>query len=481
MSGHLSSRISGLFTKSSRPIPITNRSQQAADHLKPMTPNHLYRWLIEPYQFLASAQDKRRAQLLAGLLLVLIPCTMSGAIASYPDRWATSYLLWGITAVMLLAYALSRTAYYNLGAILALGALNFSSFGAILVSPNETYTPEKLGLIFVWVVIPLVLGQIFFSSRGFIRLVSLNLVGLIALTRLPSLSDTAVLAPIGIILSVAVVLLVATSYRDAVERDRLAELQARQEALTAVNQQLTSQEQALRQYTTELESQNAELDAFSHTVAHDLKNPLVALMAIGNMIELLGPHPNPEKLNYYIHRIERNTDKMAKIIDELLLLAHVRKTDHIDTHPIDTPAILTAVIERLGDLIQDNHAQIILPSDPWPTAWGHAPWVEQIWVNYLSNAIKYSGVPPVITLGAETLPANRVRFWVQDNGEGLSAAQQAQLFTEFSRLHQVRADGHGLGLSIVQRIAQKLGGEVGVQSAPGQGCRFFFDLPATHP
>ena len=73
-----------------------------------------------------------------------------------------------------------------------------------------------------------------------------------------------------------------------------------------------------------------------------------------------------------------------------------------------------------------------------------------------------------------------MRFWVRDNGPGLSQEEQARLFTPFERLHQRRAEGHGLGLSIVQRIATKLGGQVGVESdeLPGQGCTFYFTLPA---
>jgi two-component system, sensor histidine kinase and response regulator len=81
-------------------------------------------------------------------------------------------------------------------------------------------------------------------------------------------------------------------------------------------------------------------------------------------------------------------------------------------------------------------------------------------------------------LGADAPAAGVVRFWARDNGPGLSAGQQAQLFTPFTRLHTERADGQGLGLSIVQRIIEKLGGTVGVESAQGQGATFFFTLPA---
>ena len=73
-----------------------------------------------------------------------------------------------------------------------------------------------------------------------------------------------------------------------------------------------------------------------------------------------------------------------------------------------------------------------------------------------------------------------VRFWVRDNGTGIPPEQQARLFTPFTRLAQARATGHGLGLSIVQRIVEKLGGQVGVESQPGQGSLFSFTLPTSH-
>jgi signal transduction histidine kinase len=105
-----------------------------------------------------------------------------------------------------------------------------------------------------------------------------------------------------------------------------------------------------------------------------------------------------------------------------------------------------------------------------------------VWVNYLNNDAKYGGrseenVPPQILVGCDA-PANGiVRCWVQDNGPGIPSEQQTQLFTQFTRLHQTKVEGHGLGLSIVQRIVTRLGGQVGVESQVGQGSLFYFTLP----
>ncbi|MBC7869758.1 MAG: sensor histidine kinase, partial [Chitinophagaceae bacterium] len=113
----------------------------------------------------------------------------------------------------------------------------------------------------------------------------------------------------------------------------------------------------------------------------------------------------------------------------------------------------------------------------WPLAAGYAPWVEEVWTNYLSNALKYGGKPPSIELGADEQPDGMVRFWVRDNGNGLTPEEQTRVFTPFTRLNQVKVEGHGLGLSVVQRIVDKLGGQVGLESSVGQGSIFSFTLP----
>jgi two-component system sensor histidine kinase/response regulator len=101
-----------------------------------------------------------------------------------------------------------------------------------------------------------------------------------------------------------------------------------------------------------------------------------------------------------------------------------------------------------------------------------------VWTNYLTNAIQYGGRPPRLELGATRQTGDRLCFWVRDNGAGLAPEEQNLLFSPFTRLDQARARGHGLGLSIVRRIIEKLGGQVGVESQVGQGSLFSFTLPA---
>ncbi|MBN1889842.1 MAG: GAF domain-containing protein [Thermoflexales bacterium] len=236
----------------------------------------------------------------------------------------------------------------------------------------------------------------------------------------------------------------------------------------------------LRRYTADLEAQNAELDAFAHTVAHDLKSPLSVLMGFSNVLnERFGDMPE-QNARLALQRIEQYSRKMINIIDELLLLASVRKKKDVEQKPLPMATIVAQACERLGGMIAESGAEIITP-ERWPSALGYAPWVEEVWVNYISNAIKYGGKPPRVELGFDKsahadLRSGQIMFWVRDNGPGLGPEEQAQLFTPFTRLHQVRAEGHGLGLSIVRRIIEKLGGQVGVESQAEQGSLFYFIL-----
>lgn len=237
-------------------------------------------------------------------------------------------------------------------------------------------------------------------------------------------------------------------------------------------------EEKLRQYTAELEARNEELDAFAYTVAHNLKGPLTSIIVFADLAEKdYATVPN-EELQECLHAVARSGLKMSNIINELLLLAEVRKMEEVTIEPLDMASTVAEAQGRVAHLIEEYQAEIILP-DAWSVALGYGPWVEEVWVNYISNAIKYGGQPPRVELGAMEQAHGTVRFWVRDNGPGLSPEDQAHLFTPFTQLHQIRAEGHGLGLSIVRRIVERLGGQVGVKSQMGQGSVFSFTLPGT--
>jgi signal transduction histidine kinase len=140
--------------------------------------------------------------------------------------------------------------------------------------------------------------------------------------------------------------------------------------------------------------------------------------------------------------------------------------------------VLDEVWQRVAHLL-DGQIEVRLP-DAWPRALGYAPWIEQVWVNYLSNALKYASRPGCIEFGATHVPDDLIRFWIHDDGIGITPAEQAHLFTAFYQTSRARPGGHGLGLSIVKRIVERLGGTVGVTSSgvPGEGSTFSFTLRA---
>jgi signal transduction histidine kinase len=249
--------------------------------------------------------------------------------------------------------------------------------------------------------------------------------------------------------------------------------------------------QALRQRSVQLQAHNEELDAFADTVAHDLKIPLSSVIGFAETLEEIHAELPGEELRRYLHLIARGGRKISNIVDELLLLSRVRKAE-VELKPLDMAGIVTEATQRLAGMIEESQAEIIMPED-WPVALGHGPWVEEVWVNYVSNALKYGGRPPRVELGfgthvarpgspqsqignGRTIPDGKICFWVRDNGPGLAADARAQLFTPFTRLERDRAEGHGLGLSIVQRIVDKLGGQVWVESEVGHGSLFAFTL-----
>ncbi|MBN1878471.1 MAG: hybrid sensor histidine kinase/response regulator [Anaerolineae bacterium] len=226
----------------------------------------------------------------------------------------------------------------------------------------------------------------------------------------------------------------------------------------------------------ELRALNEELKAYAHTVAHDLKAPLSIIIPSAQLLA------DPKEFDLTIQDIQPHAQrvveyayKMQGIIESLLLFAEARNME-IELKPLDMAKIVEDAIKRLEWNIHNHHAHIQYP-EGWPIAIGYAPWVEGVWANYLSNAIKYGGTPPEIELGSHVEPDGMVRFWVRDHGPGMTEAIQKRLFTPFIRLPDGRVKGHGLGLSIARGIVERLGGRVSVESTPGKGSTFSFTLP----
>lgn len=227
----------------------------------------------------------------------------------------------------------------------------------------------------------------------------------------------------------------------------------------------------------ELRGMAADLSAYDYSVSHDLKGPLNLILPYAELLNQECSTLSPQEMQTYTAIIMSQTRRARDIIESLLLIA---SPEAIHVELLDMAVLVKTACTNLATLIEQHHAEVAIPST-FPPVLGHPVLVERVWDNYLSNALKYGGRPPVLEIGSTQQVDGMVRFWVRDNGPGLSEEAQKQLFTPFTRISslgsQPPAQGHGVGLSIVRRIVERLGGKVNVESAPGCGSTFSFTLP----
>ena len=224
----------------------------------------------------------------------------------------------------------------------------------------------------------------------------------------------------------------------------------------------------------------ADLESYADNIAHDLKNPIAVISTYMALLEMDLEGQIPEENYRAIKNVTATAEKMNSIVESLLTLARARK-QAIMPQPIEMDEVLRSSIERLELPIQQKNARIHV-LHPLPDALGHSSWLEEVWVNYIGNAIKYGGNPPEVHIGAVPLAGGFIRYWISDNGKGLSIDEQTHLFQKFERLGQNKIDGHGLGLTIIKTVVERLGGSVGVTSSgiPGEGSTFSFTLPVAN-
>jgi len=234
----------------------------------------------------------------------------------------------------------------------------------------------------------------------------------------------------------------------------------------------------IKRRAEELESQNLALNNFAHTVAHQIQGLLSQMVGYASLVDSHYQEQLSIPAKQAVDQIMQSGYKMNNVITELLFLASIR-SEEVQADELDNGRILLEVMKRLHYQIRESQAEINLP-DSWPVAMGYAPWIEEVWLNYMSNGLKYGGTddsPPILHLGATREENGMIRFWLADNGPGISKMDQKRLFKPHTRVTSKKIRGEGLGLSICWRIVNKCGGEVGVDSKVGAGSCFWFTLP----
>ncbi len=234
-----------------------------------------------------------------------------------------------------------------------------------------------------------------------------------------------------------------------------------------------SYQRELRTTNLALEEANADLAEFSGRVAHDLKSPLAAIIGFASM---LGEEPfcsDAQLVGSTVKDIVWSSEKMVEIIDALLLLAKARR-GAVPMEPVRVASVFEQALKRVEVLAAERGASVRTDGREC-VALGHAAWIEAAVVNLVSNAVRYGGAPPSVSITASE-EGPRVVISVSDNGRGLSEADRARLFQPFVRLSK-DAGGHGLGLMIVRRVVERMNGSVHVSSVVGQGSVFSISLP----
>jgi PAS domain S-box-containing protein len=237
--------------------------------------------------------------------------------------------------------------------------------------------------------------------------------------------------------------------------------------------------EAIRLHAAELEASNNELEAFSHTVAHDLKAPLHIVIGYASLLLSDYTDKLTSEVVGHVCQIETYAHKMNDMIENLLLLARLRDAATTVTR-VQVQPVVQAAIERFRRYLDERGVTVSIEPD-CPDVMGYGPWLEEVFANLIENAIKYCGpnnASPRITIRGKSLDNEHVRYEVEDNGLGVAPEHQERLFKMFTRFHAGYTRGAGLGLSIVNRIVNKLGGEVGVESELNKGSTFWFTLPA---
>lgn len=231
-------------------------------------------------------------------------------------------------------------------------------------------------------------------------------------------------------------------------------------------------QQQLADYAKELSVQNEEIETYNHTIAHDLKSPLSMILLKVGLIRMAEPEPAIMK---HIEDIGDRVRHMEEMIDQLLVLTQLRK-DTDTMHIINSNNVVSRCIKRFPEFETGKVKIDVQPE--MPSIIAHAQWVEEIFANLISNAIKYMGDQPApyVKISAKIEDSTAI-FSVSDNGVGIREEDYDKLFKKFTRLRDVDVDGLGLGLSIVHRIVENLGGKLGVDSKVGEGTRFWFTIP----
>ncbi|HWN70551.1 MAG TPA: ATP-binding protein [Haliangium sp.] len=245
--------------------------------------------------------------------------------------------------------------------------------------------------------------------------------------------------------------------------------------LTDITRRVVAEE-ALAAVNTELRRSNEDLERFAYVISHDLQEPLRAVTSYAQLLARSYGDKLDEKARKYIEHISSGAERMRVLINGLLELSRL-STEPPKLRPIDCGRILDQVLASLEVLRSETGARVT--HDPMPTVMGNAVRLTQLFLNLISNGLKFHGEePPHVHVGVRRDDKEWV-FSIADNGIGMEQKYLDAIFVMFKRLHsREEYPGAGIGLAVVKKIVELHGGRIWVEAEPGKGSTFSFTLPA---
>jgi PAS domain S-box-containing protein len=245
--------------------------------------------------------------------------------------------------------------------------------------------------------------------------------------------------------------------------------------LSALRAYATTLEQTVRQRTASLELANSQLESFAYSVSHDLRAPLRGMHGLAHaLLQDYGPSLD-DTARDYAQRIVLEAIHLDQLIQDLLAYSRLTRID-VTLDAVDVREVVEAALHNLDEDIR--HARASIEIEPnLPKLKANRPVLTQVLTNLISNAIKFGGTHPPVRVRAEQ-DNGIARIWVEDQGIGIDPRYHERIFRAFERLHGVEEyPGTGIGLAIVLKGIERLGGRVGVNSQEGRGSQFWFELP----
>lgn len=230
-----------------------------------------------------------------------------------------------------------------------------------------------------------------------------------------------------------------------------------------------------------LEAANKELEAFSYSVSHDLRAPLRHIDGYASLLSKSVGDTLNEKAKRYLQTISDSAKQMGQLIDDLLVFSRMGRQEMLHT-TVNLDQLIKTILYDLRLDLQGR--EISWTIDTLPEVPGDPAMLRQVFVNLISNAIKFTGTRPIakIAIGLERKSAGEITVFVRDNGVGFDMQYLGKLFGVFQRLHRAdEFEGTGIGLANVRRIVHRHGGRVWAEGIPDQGATFFVTLPTRRP